>query len=424
MSRVRVPRIELVMCAHENVNVRTNQNSCAHMKKRMCTQTEMKGLRVRPGRGFYRLRLIQWCTRTPVFGRMCVRAMVYFDTSDANASGGVLCPRVVAFLELAPQPGRRCTLPPGESPGFNPRPTNRRPPLKNLPLDYWPETPLECWSQNAHFHGRSSSHPERQPAPGQRARYGGGHRGEITPQNASCGDPFHGQNRDPLRACPTPGSHNLRDCRPAGLPPQRPGFPWRPRHPPRSACPTQQRLAQRRACIGYGTRACRPFAPDTRLHMDAAQDMDRIVGPCACPTKRRLAQRRACITYRTRACRPFARDARLNMDAAQDVDRSGGASACPTPGSHNLRDCRPVGLPPQRPGFPWRPRHPPRSACPTQQRLAQRRACITYRTRAWRPFARDNRLNVDAAQQVVPSGDIEASPRPSPLDCTLAPGAP
>lgn len=87
-------------------------------------------------------------------------------------------------------------------------------------------TPSKAGDKTHTTTGVDSSHPERQPAPGQRARYGGGHRGEITPQNASCGDPFHCQNRDPLRACPTPGSHNLRDCRPVGLPPQRPGFPW------------------------------------------------------------------------------------------------------------------------------------------------------------------------------------------------------
>lgn len=239
-------------------------------------------------------------------------------------------------------------------------------------------TPSKTGDKTHASTGVDSSHPERQPTPGQRARYGGGHRGEITPQNASYRDPFHGQDRDPLRACPTPGSHNLRDCGPVGPPPQRPSFPWRPHHPPRSACPTQQRLAQRRACITYRTRACRPFARDTRLHMDAAQDVDRSGGL-------RLAQRRALTTYGTAGLPAFR---------PSDPASSGG------------RSIDALCLPNRK------------KACPTGE-LAPATGL-----QACRPSVPATRLDVDAAQHADPSGGIEASLRPRPLDWTLAPGAP
>lgn len=227
--------------------------------------------------------------------------------------------------------------------------------------------------------GVDSSYPERQPAPGQRTRYGGGHRGEITPQNASCRDTFHGQNRAPLRACPTPGSHNLRDCRPVGLPPQRPGFPWtHPLAPRRVLAQPTRRLAQRRGCITYRTRACRPFARDTRLNVEAAQDADRSGGL-------RLAQRRALTTYGTAGLPAFR---------PSDPASSGGC------------DHHALCLPNRK------------KACPTGE-LASATGL-----QACRPSAPATRLDVDAAQDADPSGDIEASPRPSPLDCTLAPGAP
>jgi len=109
------------------------------------------------------------------------------------------------------------------------------------------------------------------------------------------------------KACPTPGSHHLRDYGPGGPSPPRPGFPWRPRHPPRSACPTQRRRAQRRACMadGGGRLLAHRSPPDARLNEDAAQDVEACSMACPdslpsglpnpaedCPTS-------ACITDRT-----------------------------------------------------------------------------------------------------------------------------
>ena len=109
------------------------------------------------------------------------------------------------------------------------------------------------------------------------------------------------------KACPTPGSHHLRDYGPGGPSPPRPGFPWRPRHPPRSACPTQRRRAQRRACMADGGGRLlahrSPRTPDSARTPPKTWRLAPWPAPTACPvdctTQRRIAQRRACITYRT-----------------------------------------------------------------------------------------------------------------------------